>query len=198
MNATFPATDGPTRTLLAQAAAWRLLGLLFERPIEGWHAEAASLAEIVADPLLQEAAAAARQEAAAGLYDTTFGPGGPASLREVSYRQMDLSGQFLGSLCAYYQAFLFQPAQENPPDHVAFEIGFVAYLLFKEAYARSCGEEERAAVAAEARSRFLEEHLSILAVPLVSVLEASGIRYLALAAVALTQRVLPPPGEPPG
>ena len=55
------------------------------------------------------------------------------------------------------------------------------------------GDEEQAAVTAEAAATFMREHLAMLAEPLAVTLDASGVAYLAEAARALANRVGPPP-----
>ncbi len=169
-----------------------MIGLLFSCPAGDWHAEVAALASDAADEPLKAVAEAAQAEASEGLYHTTFGPGGPAAAREVSYLRSTLSGQFLADLRGMYEAFAYQPASNEPPDHVAVEADFVGYLRLKEAFARSHGAEEHAAVTAEAAQRVLDEHLSAIAEPLARSLAASEISYLAGAAAALLQRVGPP------
>jgi nitrate reductase assembly molybdenum cofactor insertion protein NarJ len=187
-----PAPAPATTDLLRAAAEWRLLSLLFSCPAGDWHAEVAALASEVADEQLKAAAEAAQAEASEGLYHTTFGPGGPAAAREVSYLRSTLSGQFMAELCGMYEAFAYQPASDEPPDHVAVEADFVGYLRLKEAFAQSRGEEQHAAVTADAAQRILDEHLSAIAEPLARSLAASDISYLAGAAAALLQRVGPP------
>lgn len=178
-------------TLLREAAEWRLIGMLFECPGEGWQTQVAALAAEISDADLKTAADAAREEANAGLYHTTLGPGGPAAPREVSYRETLEPGHFLGELGAYYQAFAFTPATPDPLDHVAVEAGFIAYLRLKEAYACARSDAEQAAVVADASRRFMEDHLNTLAEPLAASLDASGIRYLAQTGAALLQRAGP-------
>jgi hypothetical protein len=51
---------GPDERRIAEAATWRLLGLLLERPRAGWHAEVAALAREIADPALNGAAQSAQ------------------------------------------------------------------------------------------------------------------------------------------
>lgn len=191
MNATPVPTDAPVVDLLRAAAEWRLLSLLFSCPQADWRADLAALAAEVDDEQLHAAAEAAQSEASEGLYHTTFGPGGPAAVREVSYRQATLSGQFLAELRGLYEAFAYQSASDEPPDHVAVEADFVGYLRLKQAFARSRGEEAQTAVTADAAQRMLDEHLSAIAEPLAQSLAASGVRYLELASAALLGRVGP-------
>ncbi len=65
----------------------------------------------------------------------------------------------LADIAGFYRAFGFQ-AQGERPDHLAPELEFVSLLCIKEAYARLVGEREGAEVCAEARSKFVREHLA--------------------------------------
>ena len=180
-----------TRDLLAEAAAWRLLGLLFERPRDGWWRQAGDLSRELGDPELTAAVDAAREEASEGLYLALLGPGGVVSPREVSYRGMEDPGRILADLQAFYQAFAFNPRTEEAADHLSVETGFLGYLRFKEAFARAQGQDEKAAIAADAASRFRTDHLAAYAQPFAERAEKTGVRYLTLAARALAQRVPP-------
>lgn len=178
--------------LLSEAAEWALIGLLFECPTGDWHERVAGLAAEVADRNLREAAEAADREADAGLHQSTFGPGGPAAIREVSYHRTVHPGPVLAELQSLYDAFAYAPALDEPPDHVAVEAGFVGYLRFKEAYARHNGLAAEAAACADAAERITADHLALVAQPLAASLAMSGIRYAAAAAQALLDRVGPP------
>ena len=191
---TQPQLELPCEKLLREAAAWRLIGLLLECPRPGWHAEVAELSRQVEDAELRQAAAAA-QHATAGMHHTTFGPGGPAAPREVSYRQTVDAGAFIAELLAYYHAFAFHHDSREPPDHVAIEAGFVGYLRLKEAFATNSADTANADVARQSAMTFIAEHLSLSAAPLASALANSGIEYLALAAAVLARRVGPPPAS---
>jgi nitrate reductase assembly molybdenum cofactor insertion protein NarJ len=179
--------------LLREATAWRLLGLLFERPKDGWWREVDMLSREVADPEITAAAEAARKEASEGLYLALLGPGGPVSLREVTYRGMEDPGRIIADISAFYEAFAFQPETEEAPDHLAVEAGFIGYLCLKEAYARARGNEEEAELTANAAARLRETHLSTFAWPVAERLEIAAIRYLSLAASSLARRSGPPP-----
>ncbi|HEX7285889.1 MAG TPA: molecular chaperone TorD family protein [Candidatus Angelobacter sp.] len=178
--------------LAQEAAEWRLLSLLFECPTETWHEQITALIHEIADGELKSAAQGALQEASEGLFHHTFGPGGPAPPREATYHQTIQLGYLMSELQAYYNAFAFHPATAEPPDHVAVETEFIAYLKLKQAYALACHDEERAATAAESAQRFLQEHMANIAQPLADHLEGSGITYLAKAGEALLRRVGPP------
>ena len=185
--------DPRTRELLKQAAEWRLIGLLFEGPGATWRDDIVALARDVDDPLLASAVAHALAEASEGLYHSTFGPGGPAPPREVSYVMAIQLGSLLSELAAFYDAFAYKPVTREALDHVSVEAGFIGYLLLKQAYAVTRGDQEQASVTAEAAATFTREHLSALAEPLAATLGASGLDYLAEAARALATRVGPPP-----
>lgn len=180
--------DSRLQHLLGEATAWRLLGLLFERPREGWWQEVDSLSRLVSDPEIRAAAETARDEASEGLYLSLLGPGGAVSAREVTYRGMEDPGHIVADIAAFHEAFAFQPETEEAPDHLAVEASFVGYLALKEAYARARGDEEEAEVASEASARFREDHLSVLTWPVAERLATTGVRYLALAATALARR----------
>ena len=80
---------------------------------------------------------------------------------------------------------------------MAVEADFVGYLRLKEAFARSRGEDEHAAVTADAAQQMLDEHLSTIAEPLTRSLAASGIAYLVDAAAVLLRPAGPPRGTAP-
>jgi nitrate reductase assembly molybdenum cofactor insertion protein NarJ len=193
MTETAAITDPVLQQLLGKATAWRLLGLLFERPRQGWSQEVEALSRSVSDPEIRAAADAAREQASEGLYLAFLGPGGPVSPREVTYRGMEDPGRIVADISAFYEAFAFRPETEEAPDHLAVEAGFVGYLLLKEAYARARGNEEEAEVAATAATRFREAHLATLAWPVAGRLATTDVRYLALAAAALARRSGPRP-----
>ena len=188
--------DARVHALLTQAAEWRLIGLLFECPVGSWRKDLADLARDVRDPRLGAAVAHALEEAAEGLYHSTFGPGGPAPPREASYTQTVQLGYLISELSAFYDAFAYRPVTREPPDHVSVEAGFVGYLRMKEAYAVARADEGQASVAADAAAAFTRDHLAAFAEPLAVTLDASGITYLAEAARALVSRVGPPPQAP--
>jgi len=179
--------------LLQEAAAWRLFALLFERPRQGWAEEVYRVISEVGDEQLREAALAWLAEAGEGDYLALLGPGGAASPREVGHRGMSDPGWILAELTGYYRAFAYQPAAEDPPDHVAVQAGFVSYLWLKEAFARECGDDEAAAVSAAARASFLQAHLAYLAAPLAQRLTAAGGTALAAIAQLFAARVPAPP-----
>ena len=177
--------------LLRESAAWRLLGLLFERPHDGWREEVDALEPIAADPALSLAVAAAREEACEEAFLAILAPA-VVSPREVTWQRGADSGQLLAEIRATYDAFAFRPETEEAPDHVSVEAGFVGWLLLKEAYARAAEMPDAAVLTAEARARFQKAHVARLAAALAENLDRWGVSYLTLAAAALAARA----GEP--
>jgi TorA maturation chaperone TorD len=175
--------DRIPEALLTEAAAWRLAGLLFERPVPGWHERVADLAEEVKEPALRDAVNAA-QSAVEGHYLALFGPGGPASPRAAAYVGLGDPGRSLAEVRAFYEAFAYHPSTEDPPDHLSVAAGFVGYLRLKEAFALGLGNDEAAGTVQEARERFEREHLARIAVPLARKLKehAPGSVWAAAAA----------------
>ena len=179
------------KNLLQEAAEWRLISLLFECPVSGWREQVMALAAEIKDESLKAAAESIQDYVTEGLYHSTFGPGGPAPPREVSYRDWIQPGYLISELATYYDAFSYKPVTREVLDHVSVEAGFIAYLKLKEAYASACGDEDHAAVTADAAKDFINEHLQHIAEPLAGLLEHSGLDYLALASSALLRRVGP-------
>jgi nitrate reductase assembly molybdenum cofactor insertion protein NarJ len=174
---------------LAAAARWRLVALLFERPRGEWAAEVRALAREVQDQALGRAAALATA-ATEGQYLRLVGPGGFASPREAAYCGLGDPGWALSHLARCYAAFAYAPRTEDPPDHVAVEVGFVAYLHLKEALALAAGDEEAARVTADGRERFVATHLAPLAAGLARELRgAEG--HIGVVAAVLAESVPP-------
>ncbi len=182
-----------TQRTIADAAEWRLIGVLFERPRAGWHGEIATLAAEVRDSALRDAAATAR-DAREGEYLRLLGPGGVVSPREVTYQSFADPGRLLAELAMVYDAFGFRPRVEEPLDHVAVEAAFVGYLLLKEAYARVRGERTTSAITVAARRAFIEAHLGAFVATFAQSLEEVGASYLLPAARLLAERL---PARPP-
>ena len=181
------------RERLHDAATWRLLGRLFECPDATWQAEIDALARELANEDLLAAVSAAAGVATEGQYHSTFGVGGPAPPREASYHETVELGSLMSELAVFYEVFGYRPQLAEPLDHVAVEAGFVAYLKFKQAYAEARGDHVQAGAAARAASRFITDHLAMLAAPLAEVLATSHLDYLARASQALAARAGPRP-----
>lgn len=185
-------TGRSAEQLLREAADLRLISVLLSQPDAGWRQELELAQAETSDPLLQEASSAALVEAEEGVYHSIFGPGGPAPPREASYRTTLQLGYLLAELEAYYRSFGYSASGRDVLDHVSVEADFAAYLLMKQAVALSAGSSGQAQVAESAWREFLTSHLSVVALPLSQSLAQSGVRYLAMAAQALFERVGPP------
>lgn len=183
---------------LIEAARWRLLALLLERPRPGWAGEVRSIAAEVSDVLLRSLADEAA-DATEGEYLRVLGPGGRVAAREVGHAGMRDPGWVLAELARYYDAFGYAPRCEDPLDHIAVEVGFVAYLHLKEALARASGDDEGVRVTCQAREAFVREHLATFAVSLARRLAAGDGGHLVDAAGFLAARMpsvhAPVPGD---
>lgn len=188
--------DVMMRTLLRDSAEWRLLSRLFECPSDAWRADLEALARELPEGELRTTVAEAGVEAGEGLFHSVFGPGGPAPPREVSYHDTLELGTLMSALVSHYEAFDYRPASPEPPDHLAVEVGFVAYLYLKEAFAVATADAETAALTARVRERFVREHLAMMAEPLAGLLAGSGVSYLARASSLLAGRVGARPRAP--
>jgi len=178
---------------IGEAARWHLLALLFERPRPGWALEVQSIAREVPDLLLRSVADAA-VEATEGEYLRVLGPGGQVAAREAGHAGMRDPGWVLADLARYYDAFGYAPGSEDPLDHVAVEVGFVAYLHLKEALARACHDDEAAGITRDAREAFVREHLATFAASLARRLGPDDAGHLAGAADLLAARMPAVPG----
>jgi hypothetical protein len=179
---------------IGDAARWHLLALLFERPRAGWNEEVAALAREVPDPLLRSVAQTANG-ASEGDYLHLVGPGGRVSPREVGHAGGRDPGWVLADVARFYDAFGYRPRTEDPIDHIAVEVGFVAYLHLKEALARSSADAEAAAVTCDAREAFVREHLAGFVRSLARQLAPDDVQHLAGAADLVAARM--PLVEPP-
>jgi len=184
---TTAATKRTVEGALAEAAEWRLLGLLFERPRPGWREAVEALSREVGDGDLRAAAAQAG-EAEEGTYLRVMGPGGAVPAREAGYHVTGDLGNILADVSAFYEAFAYHPSAEDPLDHVAVQAGFAGYLRLKEAYARARGDEKNAETTAGALDRFIEAHLRVIAGPLARRLAGTAPAYLVRAAASLVAR----------
>ncbi|MBI3952991.1 MAG: molecular chaperone TorD family protein [Chloroflexi bacterium] len=94
----------------------------------------------------------------------------------------------LADVASFYGVFGFQVSSQAKElaDHLCVELEFLGALCAKEVYAREQGWQERAEVCADARARFVAEHLAPWLPQLAArVREHARLRfYPALAAVA--------------
>jgi nitrate reductase assembly molybdenum cofactor insertion protein NarJ len=180
--------NAEVRNLLAEAAEWRLLGLLFEYPSETWREQLRALLGDVAGSLraLAEAGLAYCTE---GMHFALFGPAGSVPVREVTYLGGVQLGYLMAELSSYYGAFGYSPATEEADDHLAVELGFVAYLKMKQAFAAVSEDAEAGGLAADAAAAFVREHLARMAGPVARGLEAFAPDYLIDAGRLIAERV---------
>jgi TorA maturation chaperone TorD len=143
---------------LQEAALWRFLSVLFERPRPGWSEQLEALAADLQDDRLNDSLQSVRQ-ADEGVYLKLLGPGGQVSPREISYRRLADPAAILADLKAYYEAFAYSPQTEEPPDHISTELGFAGFLRLKQVYAESERNSQGAELCRDALERFLETHL---------------------------------------
>jgi nitrate reductase assembly molybdenum cofactor insertion protein NarJ len=186
-------SHGRVDAILREAAEWRLLSLLFDCPSPSWREDVTAVAHEVADEELRGVAERAAAHASEGLYHSLFGPGGPAPPREASYHEGLELGSLLSDLTGYYDAFGYRPASGETPDHVSVEVGFLAYLRLKQAYAILCGDVAHERAAADAATLFSTAHLSTITTRLADLLVHSGVEYLADASRIVAKRVGPGP-----
>lgn len=168
----------PGEALLARGTLWAWLARAF------WYPEPAFLA-VLTDPAerarLDQAAREAALAAALGRlwqavgtleatsvtlaeeYTYLFERTVKCSPHEGSYPAAPGAerAQPLADLGSFYAAFGLQVSQQRRelPDHITMEQEFLGALLAKEAYALGQGWQEQAGICAQARLRFVSEHL---------------------------------------
>ena len=163
---------------ITAAVCWHLAARLLERPHGSWRDDVAALAHETPDPALRAAATAAAATCE-GAYLAALGPGAPVSPREAGHAGLRDPGWILAELARWYEVFGYAARVEDPLDHVAVEVGFVAYLHLKEALARGSGDDEAVAVTREAREAFCRDHLAPLAVGLARRLAGAAPPHVA-------------------
>lgn len=167
------ATEAELDRLLALADAYRIAAAALHDP-DGpspGGLELDDLLDAVADlGLGVPAAARSALEAIVGrssrgaehrrLFGHTVAHGCPPYETEYGRSHVFAQAQELADVAAFYRAFGLRPTPRGErPDHVAVELEFVGLLAMKAAVALAAGSAERAAVATEARARFLGDHL---------------------------------------
>lgn len=190
MNRQHPSS---VKDLLLEASEWRILSLLLSRPSRETRIELADLVRDSVPPRMREITYAWCDNATEGAYLQLLGPGGLVPARAVAYRPFADPGWILADLARYHRAFGFHTTAEEPPDHVAVVADFVSYLFLKQAYARESGDEDAVTVTREATERFVEEHLSPMALRLAERLDARGATDWGAAAHLLAERAPAPP-----
>jgi nitrate reductase assembly molybdenum cofactor insertion protein NarJ len=188
-----PAFSPEIPRLLAESSEWRFLGLLFEYPSAEWRTQITALLTDLRDANLRAMAEAALDAATDGLHFALFGPAGSVPVREVTYQGGVQSGYLMAELSAYYDAFGYLPNTTEAADHLAVQLGFMAYLKMKQALALVSDEPEHAAVTAEATTTFLHQHIAALAEPVAAKLEIFAPDYLIQAGALLLHHAGPAP-----
>lgn len=178
---------GAADPAVIDAARWRLLALLLERPHGTWHEEIASLAAEIADPELVAVSDGAR-DATEGGYLAILGPGGSVSPRQVGHMREGDPSQLISELSTFYRAFAYKPESENPPDHIAVEAGFLGFMKLKEAFARASGNPDGEGRTVRAIEKFLDRHLRDFSMALATRLASTAPGYLARAASCLARQ----------
>jgi nitrate reductase assembly molybdenum cofactor insertion protein NarJ len=175
---------------LARSARWRLASLLFSAPSEAVVGEARAVAsELVAmtgsEPDDGSAPPGADERGAglqAGLgrvaqsllstaldawvdeFHRVLGPGGIGAT-ESAYDPNALAGRgpLVADVAGFYRAFAYEPVLETGevPDHLSLELGYLAFMAMKVAFACHDGDDERRGIAEKAYSKFLAEHLLV-------------------------------------
>lgn len=179
--------------LLCEAAQWRLLGLLFEYPDDSWRSRLQTLLPDLRQENLRDMGEAALSYATEGLHIALFGPAGSVPVREVTYQGGVQFGYLMAELAAYYEAFGYRPAIDEADDHLAVELGFLAYLKVKQALALASDDEDHAAVTGDAAATFLKDHLAVMAEPVTKALEVFAPDYLIDAGALVVEQTGPSP-----
>lgn len=153
---------------LLRAAQYRALSLLFVPPTDNTGAELRALAaELMphapawAEPL---AALAADSDAPLGpLYHLALGPTGAVRDCESDYEVNPLGGKgpLLADIAGFYRAFHYEDETllGLGPDHIAQELGYLAWLSMRVAFAWHTRDADGEALCREASARFVEAHL---------------------------------------
>jgi hypothetical protein len=148
---------------LTRAADWRFASLLFQPPAAQRLSELRGLAEEVTPArrdMARRIVALASGEAG-GEFHEVLGPSGtPPTESAYDPSTMATRGPLLAGVAAFYEAFAYRPDGElhETPDHAAVELGFLAYLSVKAAFALHEQQTEAFDVSARAFARFLDEH----------------------------------------
>lgn len=181
------------KELLDEASQWRLYGLLFEYPTKAWRENLEALLPSLHSAELRSIAQAALEQSSEGLHFTLFGPAGSVPAREVTYQGGVQFGYLMAELSAYYEAFGYEPQVDEAADHLAVQLGFLAFLKLKQAHAVLDGQDEAAQLTGEAFSNFLREHIAAQAEPVVKALEDFAPNYLTCAGKLILAHAGPSP-----
>ena len=176
-------------TWLQRSSTWLFLSQAFERPtpetVDSLRALATTLPEALREPA--DALATEPLDSAEPEYFSVLGPAGCAAA-ESSYERaaMAARGPLLAEVAGFYEAFHYTPPHtQDVPDHISVELGFLAYLACKVAFALFERQQESAEIASTAYDTFLREHPGAWAGPFVDALLATGSDRFGAAAFCL-------------
>lgn len=188
-----PTLTPEAAALLTESAEWRLLGLLFEYPSDTWRQQLTVLIANLQSAGLVPLAEAALEGSSPGMHLALFGPAGSVPLREVTYQGGVQLGYLMSEVSGFYEAFGYANSGEESGDHLAVELGFIAFLRMKEAYAVVAGDSAQAEFARETSETFRKNHLAVMVEPISIALANFAPEYLAGAGQILLNRVGPAP-----
>lgn len=156
---------------LARADLWRLLALSFSCPdaellesareiaaglLEGLVERGDNLSPLTAD--LGDALAKVEARALEHEYHALFATNVLIPPYEGDYHRAE-RGTVIGDIAAFFSAFGLS-TEGRPPDSLASELGLMAWLSLKAAYALEHGKDEELAVTLDAKASFLRDHLA--------------------------------------
>lgn len=183
MNADVESPMTPeVKLLVHQAAAMRLVALLFSAPTPESRNEVQALLAEVTDQVLKDAAQRWLDTMDSGRYFACVAPAGPISLRLISYLSRISPGDILAELESCYAAFGYAPSSPEPPDHLAVQADFVAFLFLKWAYAVARCESTTVGLLRKTCKRFSGEFLAPILEDLPQKLSEAQVDCLARAA----------------
>lgn len=178
-----PQNDVQVTNLLARAALYQLLSTLFRHPRSSnvridleenanvWYAAVDQLSVPARGGLKQPLSLLLKDIRKTGdqewirQYENCFGHTAhakvPAYELEYGEEHSHREPRELADIAAFYQAFGVHsaPSVHERADHVSVECEFMHFLLYKQAYAESLGEDDHARVCRDGSRSFLEHHL---------------------------------------
>lgn len=162
---------------LVRSARYRALSLLFVPPSVAVAEEIAALARDLGDDALT-GLAADLGPVFEGEYHRALGPTGAVRDAESDYEVNPLGGKgpLLADIAGFYLAFRYEDETlvGLSPDHASTELGFMAWLSLRTAYARHEGDDDNASLCVEASDAFARDHLGRWFATFAARLRAAG------------------------
>jgi nitrate reductase assembly molybdenum cofactor insertion protein NarJ len=180
--------SGDNREILTNAAEWRLIALLLERPRQHTLPQMGCFMNEVGDPYLKEIAELACN-ASDEVYLPVFGPGGLLPAREVDCVATLDRGRLLSQIGLLYETCSFAPRSDDPYDHIAVEADFISYLYKKEVQALLNDDERKGKAFSAIRQQFIREHFAPFLRELRKKLRGNEPVYLLKALIAILTRL---------